>query len=91
MTHGHPGSARIYDKPATPFDRLVATGILSPAQQAEMTAYRDSLNPLDLARRITELQNKLIELAKDKTDRMRDKLEHALPDTDAGIKIQEAS
>ncbi len=56
-----------------------------------MTAYRDSLNPLDLARRITELQNKLIELAKDKTDRMRDKLEHALPDTDAGIKIQEAS
>lgn len=82
---------RIYDKPATPFDRLRATGILSPVQQAEMTAYRNSLNPLDLARRITELQTRLIDLAKDKTDRMRDKLEHDLPDTDTGIKIQDAS
>lgn len=82
---------RIYDKPATPFDRLIASGVLSPAQQAEMAAYRDSLNPLDLARRISELQNRLIELAADKTDRIREKLEHALPDTDTGIKIQEAS
>lgn len=82
---------RIYDKPATPFDRLCASGILSPTQQAEMTAYRDSLNPLDLARRITELQARLIELAKDKTDRMRDKLERTLPNTNTGIKIRDAS
>lgn len=82
---------RIYDTPATPFDRLLASGILSPAQQAEMTAYRDSLNPLDLARRIAELQDRLTELAKDKTDRMRETLEQALPDTTTGIKVPEAS
>ncbi len=81
---------RVYDSPKTPFDRLVATGILSPAQQAELIAYRDRLNPLELARRITELQGRLIELAKDKTDRTREKLEPSLPDTDTGIKIQEA-
>jgi hypothetical protein len=82
---------RVYDAPATPFDRLIATGILSPAQQAELTAYRDSLNPLELARRITELQGRLVGLAKDKTDRMRDKLGPALPDTDTAIKIRAAS
>jgi transposase InsO family protein len=82
---------RIYDSPKTPFDRLIATGILSPAQQAELIAYRDRLNPLELARRITELQGRLIELAKDKTDRMRDKLEPTLPDTDTGIKTRDAS
>jgi len=81
---------RLYDDPKTPFDRLVATEILSPAQQAELTAYRDSLNPLDLARRITELQGRLIDLSKDKTDRMRDKLAPHLPDTDAGIKTRDA-
>lgn len=80
---------RIYDNPKTPFDRLVVTGILSPAQQAELTAYRDNLNPLELARRITELQGRLIELAKDKTDRIRDELAPTLPDTDTGIKIRE--
>jgi hypothetical protein len=81
---------RVYDAPATPLDRLIASGTLSPAQQAELTAYRDSLNPLELARRITELQGRLIELAKDKTDRMRDKLERSLPDTDSGIKTRHA-
>jgi transposase InsO family protein len=82
---------RIYDKPRTPFDRLIATGVLSPAQRAELTAYRDSLNPLELARRITELQGRLIELAKDKTDRMRDKLDRALPTTDTGVTIRDVS
>jgi hypothetical protein len=80
---------RIYDQPRTPFDRLCACGILSPAQQTDLTAYRDSLNPLELARRIAELQGRLIDLAKDKTDRMRDKLERKHPDTDTGIKIRD--
>lgn len=43
---------RIYDAPATPFDRLLASDVLSRAQQVELTAYRDRLNPAELARRI---------------------------------------
>jgi hypothetical protein len=77
---------RIYDTPATPFDRLLAAGILSPAQQAELTAYRDQLNPADLARRIGDLQSVLIQLAKDKTDRLRDAIARKQPDTTTGVK-----
>ncbi len=61
---------RIYDAPATPFDRLLASGVLSRAQEVELTAYRDRLNPADLARRIHELQQRLILLAKDKTEQI---------------------
>ena len=60
---------RIYDAPATPFDRLPASDVLSPAQEVELTASRDRLNPADLARRIHELQQRLILLAKDKMSR----------------------
>lgn len=77
---------RIYDTPATPFDRLLAAGILSPAQQAELTAYRDQLNPADLARRTGDLQSVLIQLAKDKTDRLRDAIARKQPDTTTGVK-----
>ena len=36
---------RIYDQPRTPIDRLLAAGVLSSAQEAELRAYRDGLNP----------------------------------------------
>ncbi|GAA4817313.1 hypothetical protein [Tomitella cavernea] len=36
---------RVYDAPATPLERLLDAGALSPAQEAELIAYRDSLNP----------------------------------------------
>lgn len=36
---------RLYDKPATPLDRLLAAGVLSPTQESDLVAYRDSLNP----------------------------------------------
>ena len=36
---------RLYDTPRTPFERLLAAGVLSPTQIAEMTAYSDRLNP----------------------------------------------
>ena len=29
---------RLYDQPATPLDRLLAAGVLSPTQQAELVA-----------------------------------------------------
>jgi IS30 family transposase len=46
---------RIYDQPKTPFERLLESQILSPAQITEMTAYRDRLNPAQIGRDIAEL------------------------------------
>lgn len=57
---------RIYDKPKTPLDRLLECEVLSPAQQAELLAYRESLNPADIARQIAAIQERLTRLAKDK-------------------------
>lgn len=80
---------RIYDTPATPFDRLLASGVLSPAQVNEPTAHRDRLNPADLARRIHELQTQLTLLAKNKTEQIYlASLPSALPDVRKGIRVK---
>jgi hypothetical protein len=80
---------RIYDAPATPFDRLLASGVLSRAQEIELTAYRDRLNPADLARRIHDLQQRLILLAKDKTEQIYlSTFPTALPDVRKGIRVK---
>ncbi|NYF96870.1 integrase catalytic domain-containing protein [Janibacter cremeus] len=80
---------RLYDKPRTPFDRLLAAGVLAPAQEAELTAYRDILNPADLARRIGDLQDRLVLLAKDKTEQLYlASFPSALPDVRRGIRVQ---
>jgi hypothetical protein len=79
---------RIYDKPSTPFERLLAAGVLSPAQRAELTAHRDNLNPAQLARQIADLQNRLLVLAKDKTEQLYlASFPCALPDVRKGIRI----
>lgn len=83
---------RLYDTPATPLERLLAADVLSPAQQAELLAYRDSLNPAELARRIDQLQTRLIVLAKEKTDHLRiAQTPSALPDVRKGIRVRAAS
>jgi hypothetical protein len=83
---------RVYDKPATPFERLLAAGVLSPAQEAELTAHRDSLNPAQLARQIADLQTRLLVLAKDKTDQLYlATIPSALPDVRKGIRIPAGS
>lgn len=80
---------RLYDQPATPLDRLLAAGILSPAQQAELLAYRDSLNPAKLAREIANLQTKLLTLAKEKTEQLYlASIPSALPDVSKGVRIK---
>lgn len=80
---------RLYDAPATPVDRLLAAKVLSPAQEAELVAYRDSLNPADLARRIADLQNRLLVLAKDKTEQLYlASFPTALPDVRKGIRVK---
>lgn len=80
---------RIYDAPATPLDRLLASGVLSKAQQRDLTAHRDRLNPAEIARRIHELQLQLTLLAKDKTEQIYlASFTTALPDISKGIRIK---
>ena len=80
---------RLYDTPATPLDRLLASGILSPAQQAEQIAYRDSLNPAKIARDIAECQSQLLVLAKEKTEQLYlASVPSALPDVRRGIRTK---
>ncbi|HTY32148.1 DDE-type integrase/transposase/recombinase, partial [Mycobacterium sp.] len=61
---------RLYDAPQTPLERLLAAGVLSPAQQADLIAYRDGLNPAKIGRQIADLQNRLLTLAKEKTEQL---------------------
>ena len=84
---------RIYDTPATPLDRLLAAGVLSPAQQAELITHRDALNPADLARQIHDQQQILTKLAKDKTDHLRATLAAKTqpPNTTNGVRLRQPS
>ena len=83
---------RLYDKPQTPFDRVLAAGVLSPAQAAELTAYRDSLNPAAIGRQIADLQAALMKLAAEKTEQAYlATVPSLLPDVHKGIHIKKAS
>ena len=81
---------RIYDRPTTPLDRLLAADVLAPAQATELLAYRDSLNPAAIGREIADLQNTLLKLAKDKTEQLYlATFPSALPDVHKGIRINQ--
>ncbi|MDJ1372813.1 transposase [Gulosibacter molinativorax] len=77
---------RVYDDPRTPFDRLLDAEVLAPAQIAELTAYRDSLNPAELARRIVSLQRRLTGLAQRPTLELEAATVKPLPDTSRGVR-----
>ncbi|WGH80469.1 transposase family protein [Auritidibacter ignavus] len=80
---------RLYDKPKTPYHRLLDAGILSTAQQKqELQKYRAGLDPVGLAAEIDQIQQRLIKLAAGKTARLERQIEkaQALPDP-AGIKV----
>lgn len=80
---------RRYDTPQTPLQRLLAAGVLSPAQQADLIAYRDSLNPAQIGRQIADLQNRLLILAKEKTEQLYlSTIPSALPDIRKGIRTK---
>ena len=80
---------RLYDTPATPLDRLLAANVLSPAQEAELTAHRNSLNPAQLARQVADLQTRLVVLAKDKTEQLYlASFPTALPEVRKGVRIK---
>ena len=65
--------------------------MLSPAQQVELIAYRDSLNPAKIGREIANLQTRLLGLAKEKTEQLYlTSIPTALPDVRKGIRTQPA-
>jgi len=80
---------RLYDKPRTPLDRLLAAKVLAPAQEAELVSYRDSLNPAAIGREIADIQTVLLKLSKDKTEQLYlASIPTALPDVRKGIRIK---
>jgi hypothetical protein len=81
---------RLYDAPAAPVERLIRSGILSPAQIAELEARRDQLDLLALAEQIDQTQRDLIRLAAAKTRRLEATTTPKPPDP-KGIKPNPAS
>lgn len=59
---------RIYDKPATPWQRLETSGVLETQHLSELAARIYGINPADLTRQITAIQMQLLDLAKAKTE-----------------------
>lgn len=63
----HGKKTRIYDKPRTPYQRVIDSGILTEAKAAELAELMEATNPADLTRGITKIQTQLIALAAAKT------------------------
>ncbi len=59
---------RIYDQPATPWQRLQVSGVLDEQQLATAGARIEGVNPADLTRQINAIQIQLLDLAKAKTE-----------------------
>ena len=58
---------RKYDKPATPWQRLQALGMLDKQQLSIVATRNAGINPADLTRQINTTQMQLLDLAKAKT------------------------
>jgi hypothetical protein len=59
---------RIYDSPATPWQRLQSSGVLDKQQLSNVAARIEGINPADLTRQINTIQMQLLDLAKAKTE-----------------------
>lgn len=64
----HGRKTRVYDKPRTPYQRVLDSGTLTPQKAAELATLFEATNPAELTRQITAIQTRLIALAKDKTE-----------------------
>jgi hypothetical protein len=78
---------RVYDTPTTPYHRLLAAGVLSPAQEAELAAHKSTLKPTAIASRINHIQQELTRHAALKTRRLADQARPKLPDP-SGIRLR---
>jgi len=59
---------RIYDAPATPWQRVKNANILDAQQLCDVEKRIKGINPADLTRRINSIQMKLLDLAQPKTE-----------------------
>lgn len=59
---------RIYDQPATPYARLLASGALSGPKAQHLAAVHHDLNPAAITRKINTIQNRLLDSARDRTN-----------------------
>lgn len=59
---------RLYDTPATPWQGVLASGLLSNEQATTTQTRITGVNPADLTRQITQIQHRLIELSQNKTN-----------------------
>jgi hypothetical protein len=58
---------RIYDKPATPWQRLQTSGVIDKQHLSKVSTRIEGINPADLTRQINAIQMQLLDLAKTKT------------------------
>jgi hypothetical protein len=61
---------RIYDQPATPFERLTTSGILAPEKITDMENYKNSLNLAGIIRQIHSIQHQLLILSSPRTSQL---------------------
>lgn len=54
---------RLYDKPQTPLDRLIASGHLTKSRCDELKALRESLDPFSLSERVNQKLERIWDLA----------------------------
>lgn len=55
--------SRVSDRPATPWQRLQASGVLDTHQLSDLAARIEGINPADLTRQINDIQMQLLDLA----------------------------
>ncbi|UCC66486.1 MAG: hypothetical protein JSW32_00630 [Deltaproteobacteria bacterium] len=51
-----------YDEPKTPYQRVTESHLVRDETKEKLTGQYDTLNPVELKRNITKLQNRLLEL-----------------------------
>lgn len=78
---------RVYDTPATPYQRLTAAGVLNPAQEAELAARKAALKPAAIAAQINAIQQELTRAAGLKTRHLEEQTRPQLPNP-AGIRVR---
>ncbi len=61
----------VYDRPETPYSRLLRSGLLNEKRRAKLEAEHEKLNPARITRRINQIQQQLIDLAAARTQARR--------------------
>jgi len=90
LSNKHGKKTRVYDKPHTPYQRVLSSGVVIAEKVTELDTVFEAANPAELTRQITAIQTPLITLATDKTTAIAAAVSRA--DTDeAGNQLSRAS